>query len=178
MAAVEAEGSNNQMWSELLETLFDANHERLYRLARRLSRDSEDARDLVQETFLRAARRPASIPMRSSEAEAWLTRILINLCKDRQRKRIVRNRPQPELVSPSTSHDPESALVAKATVETALARLAPRRRAVLVLYELEGVPVRRISDLLGVAQVTVRWHLAAARKEMARILTPPRKEAL
>jgi RNA polymerase sigma factor (sigma-70 family) len=67
--------------------------------------------------------------------------------------------------------------VAKATVETALAQLAPRRRAVLVMYELEGVPVRRISDLLGVAQVTVRWHLSAARKEMARILTPPRKEA-
>jgi RNA polymerase sigma-70 factor (ECF subfamily) len=165
------------MWSELLETIFDANHERLYRLARRMARDAEDARDLVQDTFLRAARRPAAIPLGGNEAEAWLTRILINLCKDRQRKWVVRNRPQPDMALPEASRDPESALVAKATVETALAQLAPRRRAVLVLYELEGVPVRRISDLLGVAQVTVRWHLSAARKEMARILTPPRKEA-
>ena len=40
--------------------LFDAHHQRLYRLARRMSSTADDARDLVQEAFLRAARSPGS----------------------------------------------------------------------------------------------------------------------
>src|SRR5713226_3263903 len=46
--------------TERLGVLFDAHHGRLYRLARRLSPTVDDAKDLVQETFLRAARAPAS----------------------------------------------------------------------------------------------------------------------
>jgi DNA-directed RNA polymerase specialized sigma24 family protein len=45
-----------------LGALFDLHHQRLYRLARRLSRDAEDARDLVQETFLSCAPRNPPTP--------------------------------------------------------------------------------------------------------------------
>jgi len=41
---------------ERLEYLFDRHHERLYRLARRLAPTMDDALDLVQDTFLKAAR--------------------------------------------------------------------------------------------------------------------------
>ena len=61
-----------------LGSLFDTHHQRLYRLARRLSRSTEDARDLVQETFLRAARSPDSIPEGVSREEAWLVRMVLN----------------------------------------------------------------------------------------------------
>ena len=62
--------------------LFDAHHERLYRLARRLTPSVDDALDLVQETFLRAARSPRAVPFGSSPEEAWLVRVLINICRD------------------------------------------------------------------------------------------------
>ena len=55
-------------------------------------------------------------------------------------------------------------------MQHALNRLPPRRRAILVLYELEGAAIPAIARLLGVSAVTVRWHLSIGRREMARVL--------
>lgn len=151
--------------------LFDAHHQRLFRLARRLSRSAEDARDVVQETFLRAARAPESIPHGSPNEEAWLVRVLINICRDRWRHTAVRTRAAAEgHVSPGEAAHPESGLLAKAMVAQALERLPPRRRAILVLYELEGAAIPAIAKMLGVTPVTVRWHLSIGRREMAKAL--------
>jgi RNA polymerase sigma factor (sigma-70 family) len=60
-------------------------------------------------------------------------------------------------------------------VQDALERLAPRRRAILVLYELEGTGIKEIATLLGVSAVTVRWHLSVGRREMAQALGVGRK---
>ncbi len=162
--------------SDVLGELFDEHHDRLYRLARRLSRHAEDARDLVQETFLRVARRPDSLPQRSSEAEAWLVTVLVNLTRDRERRLSVRRRYALEevpMATPMRPPDPESAAVARSTVQGALARLTSRRRAVVVLLDLEGLSVKRVAALLGVAPVTVRWHHAAGRRQLARLLETP-----
>jgi RNA polymerase sigma-70 factor (ECF subfamily) len=161
------------VWPDQLGALFDAHQGRLYGLARRLARDPEDARDLVQETFLRAARHPRALQRRDGDPEAWLVRVLVNLCRDRQRRQRVRQQtPDERLPSPLADPDPESAAVARATVQRALAELSPKRRAVLVLYELEQQPVPRVAELLGLSQVTVRWHLSSGRKELARRLAP------
>ena len=61
-------------------------------------------------------------------------------------------------------------MMARAMVQDALSRLAPRRRAILVLYELEGTEIKEIAKLLGVSAVTVRWHLSVGRREMAQVL--------
>jgi RNA polymerase sigma-70 factor (ECF subfamily) len=151
--------------------LFDTHHHRLYRLARRLSRSSEDARDLVQDTFLRAARSPGSIPDGTASEEAWLVRVLINLCRDRWRKAGVRTRARSYEVPGDVSFDnPESAVLARAMVWRALERLPPRRRAAIVMYELEGATIPAIAKLLGVTAVTVRWHLSRGRRELANVL--------
>ncbi len=133
---------------------------------------SEDARDLVQDAFFRAARRTRSIPVEESAAEAWMFRILVNLCRDRFRKTAVRRRLRHALERPvPAAPDPESAAVARVTVATALAELPAKRRAVVVLAELEGLPTRRIARLLGCSEVTVRGHLALARRQLRRLLT-------
>lgn len=151
--------------------LFDAHHQRLFRLARRMARSGEDARDAVQEAFLRAARSPASIPCGNSNEEAWLVRVLINICKDRWRHRAVRTRAAAEgHVAAPHAVNPEPGMMARAMVAQALEGLPPRRRAILVMYELEGATIPSIARLLGVTPVTVRWHLSVGRREMAKIL--------
>jgi RNA polymerase sigma-70 factor (ECF subfamily) len=164
---------HTQTATDRLGRLFDAHHERLFRLARRLSSDREEARDLVQEAFLRAARQPWKVPEGDQPEEAWLVRTLVNLCRDRFRRLVVRSRAASEIrrvgLEPVSQH-PEEAVVARATVQSALACLSARRRAVVVLHELEGVAVREVARLLGVAEVTVRWHLLAARRDLASLL--------
>lgn len=166
-----------------LEALFNAQHRRLYLLARRMSRDAEEARDLVQEAFVRLARSGGALPAEGFAAEAWLTRTVVNLCHDRWRREKRRARASAGLgPGGGSAPDPESAAVARATVTAALSRLAPRRRAVVVLHDLAGESVADIARRLGTARVTVRWHLAAARRELRRLLTaapspaPPEKE--
>lgn len=151
--------------------LFDLHHQRLFRLARRLSGNAEDARDLVQETFLRAARSPRSIPQGAPNEEAWLVRVLINICRDRWRQAAVRRRARVSgRVSAEPAFNPEPHLIAKSLVRHALDALPPRRRAILILYELEGATIPTIAQLVGVTPVTVRWHLSRGRHEMAKAL--------
>jgi len=156
--------------TDRLAELFDSHQNRLFHLALRLCSDREEARDLVQEAFLRAARQPGSVPEGEPNGEAWLVRTLVNLCRDRYRRLAVRSKARGQLLREAESAHPEEAHVARATVKAALARLAPRRRAVIVLHELEGRPVRDVARLLGVTEVTVRWHLLAARRELAKVL--------
>jgi RNA polymerase sigma-70 factor (ECF subfamily) len=171
-AAVALPEQRTDVAVDRLGALFDAHHQRLYRLARRLSRSAEDARDLVQETFLRAARTPGSVPEGPSQEEAWLVRVLVNLCRDQWRQTTRRRRldERGDSARALPYADMESALVARSVVWHALDALAPRRRAVVVLHELEGAPVGRIAALLGVTEVTVRWHLSMGRRQLARVI--------
>jgi RNA polymerase sigma factor (sigma-70 family) len=160
-----------------LAELFDAHHERLYRLARRLAPAADEALDLVQETFLKAARAPRSVPAGHADEEAWLVRVLINIRRDQWRKTEVRARHDRDLAPPPhvAAHQ-ESAFIAHATVWGALDRLTPRRRAVIVMHELEEMPIAAIASTLGITAVTARWHLAMGRRDLARALTPQMEE--
>ena len=48
----------------------------------------------------------------------------------------------------------------------ALNILPPRRRAIVIMYELEGLAIPRIAALLGITAITVRWHLSVARRDL------------
>jgi RNA polymerase sigma-70 factor (ECF subfamily) len=167
--------------ADRLSTLFDTHYGRLYRLARRLLPRRDDALDLVQETFLRAARSPDSVPVGTSNEEAWLVRVLVNIRRDQWRHAAVRDRfsRNTNLSGSETAgfgRDPEPAIIARTTVWKALDLLPPRRRAVVVMYELDGLDISSISSLLGVSSITVRWHLSRGRRELARAIKPTRRK--
>lgn len=158
---------------ERVAALFDIHHERVYRLARRLTSSADDALDLVQDTFLRAARSPASVPYGRDREEAWLVRVLVNLRRDQWRKAGVRKRHDEPSSRCDVQPDHASAVVARATIWRALDVLPPRRRAVIVMHELEGFTISAIASQLGISAVTVRWHLSAGRRQLTRLLTSP-----
>lgn len=159
--------------ADRVAALFDEHHGRLYRLARRLTGNVDDALDLVQETFLKAARSPSSVPMGARHEEAWLVRVLINIRRDQWRRAAVRTRYLEGMRRSARVTDGQDArLIARATVWRALDALTPRRRAVIVLHELEGLTPSAIASLLGISAVTVRWHLSRGRRELARVIRP------
>jgi len=158
--------------SDRVAALFDFHYPRIYRLARRLTGSSDDALDLVQETFLRAAQSIASLPHGREREEAWLIRVLINLRRDEWRRAAVRRRHDALRIQPGLQPDHGSAAIARATIWRALQELPPRRRAVIVMHELEGLTVSTIALQLGISAITVRWHLSAGRRQLTRLLTP------
>lgn len=156
-----------------LAGLFDTHHQRLYRLARRLAATSDEARDLVQDTFLRIARSPHLVPPAVSSDEAWLVRVMVNVARDGWRRRATHRRfveRGEDGTTRPTASDTEARLIARRTVWWALEQLPPRRRAAIVLYELEGQAMGDIARLLGISAITVRWHLSRGRRELARLL--------
>lgn len=156
--------------ADRLEELFENHHGRLYALAVRMSVAGDEATDLVQETFLRAARSRQSIPA-GVGGERWLVRVLVNLCRDRYRRRAYRGRRRAEFQPVHTTRSSEAAFAARDTVRAALARLPARRRAVVVLRELEDHDTADIAELLGMSAVTVRWHLSQGRRQLRDLLT-------
>jgi RNA polymerase sigma-70 factor (ECF subfamily) len=154
--------------SRRLGELFDGQQARLFRLARRMGADPAEAADLVQEAFLRLARGRRPIP-EGTGGERWLVRTLVNLCRDRRRRLAVRAAGD-RLLPPARRSDPQSEVALRDAVRDALGRLSPRRRAVVVLHEIEGMEVSEVAGLLGIARVTVRWHLSAGRRDLRRIL--------
>lgn len=164
-----------------LAVLFDIHYDRLYRLARRLTTSADDALDLVQETFLRVARYPRSVPVGLANEEAWLVRILINIRRDEWRKASSRSRFEEAASGEShlrpTNRGLEEAVIARAIVWRALDVLSPRRRAVVVMSELEGLSIPAIASVLGISQITVRWHLSMGKRDLTTALKPYMEDA-
>ena len=154
-----------------LSALFEAHSDRLYRLARRLVPSADAALDLVQETYLKAARASRHVPDGARDEEAWLVRILVNVRRDQWRREGVRRNYESQVKHRVPEyHDPETALLIQASIWSALDHLAPRRRAVIVMHEIEGLSMPSIASLLGINTITVRWHLSRGRRELRQLL--------
>lgn len=158
-------------WTDRVAELFERHHGALWRFALRMTGDPADAEDLVQETFLRATTWRRRLPAPEPAALAWLMQTLVNLQRDRRRRGEVRRRHAQgaaAAVAASPTPDPERLATIHEGLVAALAGLPARRRAVLVLHELDGLDSGRVAVLLGMRVPTVRWHLAAARRHLLR----------
>ncbi|MFI5335955.1 MAG: sigma-70 family RNA polymerase sigma factor [Opitutales bacterium] len=146
-----------------------------YNLARWLLRNEQDARDSVQEAYLRAFKAYAGF--RGGDGRAWLLTIVRNVCYSHLRR--VR-RDQPPETFDEARHGPvnDSAEAAarlrreidRERLEAALAALPDEMREVLVLHELEGLSYKEIAAVGGIPLGTVMSRLARARLRLQRAL--------
>jgi RNA polymerase sigma-70 factor (sigma-E family) len=137
--------------------------------------DARDAEDLVQETFLRVARRWNRVRSMDNPS-AYARRILINLILQAAERR---SRQRAELAQQNTgidAADQNAALALRhvddlAEFRWALAQLTARQRAVLVLRYWADLPVVEVADILGCSSGTVTATASRAAGRLAEILT-------
>ncbi len=144
---------------------------RVFALVARFAREAHQIDDLAQEVFIRAWQRLGQY-REEAPFEHWLSRIAVHACYDflrRQRRwSLFRSVPIESVDLPDT--DRASALEAREVVEKALARLKPKERLVLTLFELEGHSVREIAALTGWSEANVKTRASRARAELKKIL--------
>ncbi len=152
------------------EALYRLYGARMKSLAFHILGDRADAEDAVQETFLKLYRGLDGFAGQSSFS-TWVYRILINTCKDQQR-RAQRARPA---ILPSDLRAPAGAdPPLRIALERAVAALDERRRMVFVMFEVEGMRHSEIAAILDISDNASRSLLFEARQDLRRMLTEKR----
>ena len=128
----------------------------LYRVAYSFMKNSADAEDMVQETFIRLLRSGTSFASEQHE-KAWLIVTVSNLCKSALRSPWQRREALDAITEPSTVED--------APLDAVLA-LPEDYKLPVYLFYYEGYPTAEIARMLGVAPATVRSRLNRARKKL------------
>jgi RNA polymerase sigma-70 factor (ECF subfamily) len=159
----------------------------IFALAYRTIGREEDARDVCQETFLRAFR---ALPRFRGQAKfsSWLYSIALNLCRDwirRERRTPIVQAPEHvdvlELAAEAMPSESVETLVARRdvprAVKRAIARLPPEQRMAILLKEYHGLTFQEIADIVGCPLSTVKTRLyqglAVLRRELAASGTVP-----
>src|SRR5713101_3464213 len=156
---------------------------RVYQLALGMVRDSDEAMDITQETFVRVHRYLPSFKGDSSFF-TWTYRIAMNLCLDAQRRKGRAERidaTEGDEAEIEAAMDPPSAALAgpqraalnselKEKIEEALAGLSENHRSILLLREVEGLSYEELAKVLGIRKGTVMSRLFHARLKMQKKL--------
>jgi RNA polymerase sigma-70 factor (ECF subfamily) len=166
-----------------LDEIFRANQKFLWGLCYRLTGDAADAEDIVQETFVRALKKP---PARQDEPwRPWLVQVAMNLGRDLLRRRRRRQYDGPWLPSPIDTgnestppsfepvDDAGNPLARYDMLESvsyafliALEPLTPLQRGVLLLRDVFDYSVRETAEALSISEANVKTTHTRARRAM------------
>ena len=163
---------NQKAYARLVETHRVA----VFHIVNRIVRNDEAARDLVQETFMKAF---TSLGSYRSEFRfsTWLYKIAANSSIDYLRKKRIHalsldapmetSDGQIEIEVPDETHNPETQLVRKQqrfSINEAIDSLPPKYREVIELRHKDDKPYEEIADLLGIPVGTVKARIFRARE--------------
>lgn len=151
---------------ELLRAIHDEHAPALRRYVVRLTRDTAFADDVVQETLLRAWRRPQILDQSESSARAWLFTVARNLVIDEWRSARANHEITTDTLPERASADKTDAVLDAWLVADALAGLSDDHRAVVVCAYYQGRSVAETAEALDIPPGTVKSRLHYALRAM------------
>src|ERR1041385_1778013 len=170
---------------ESFEVLVERHQHRVFAVARGIVKRQEDVEDIAQQVFVKAYFSLKRFDQRAAFS-TWLYKITVNECWDLLRKRKARplvyesdfsEEQSRQYAAPerdmANGPDASDRMALRERLETMLAQLGKRDRAMLVLKEVEGFSVEEIGESMGLNPNTVKVRLFRARK---RILEYSRRE--
>jgi RNA polymerase sigma factor (sigma-70 family) len=159
-----------------LGALYDRYSRDVWRVVDRVTRESSEVEDVVHATFLALPRLAANFDGRSITCRNWLcgvaTRLALRHGRGLRRLRAMLARfhattPRASLVNPESLAGDREELAA---IEQAVVALSPKKRAVFVLIECEGLSHVEVAEALRIPLPTVRTRLFGAKAELRAAL--------
>ena len=155
--------------------LYRAHRGEVHRAVFRVLGPTDEMEDVIQEAFLQIHRSLGSF-RGQSKFSTWAHRVAMNVALQhlRKKKTAVRSRAQDGLedtVEAGASASPHRDLETRQRLDAmrrALGRLSPKKRAVVVLHDMQGMEARDIARTLRVPVFTVRTRLFYGRRELYR----------
>lgn len=153
--------------------LYRAHAADVFRVARPFVDGDAEAEEVTQEVFI-AAFRAIGAFRGQARLRTWLYRITVNRALKRRRWRTRRREVGPEPIEQVAGRRADPEVLARdrqalALVAQCLDRLEPRKRAVLILHELEGLDTKEISEILDCPRSTVLTRLSRARADLLQL---------
>ncbi|MDE7266319.1 MAG: RNA polymerase sigma factor [Lachnospiraceae bacterium] len=155
---LEAKKGNSDAFTRLMQSQL----QNMYKAASAILNNDEDVADAISDTILTCWEKLCQLK-NPAFFRTWMTRILINKCKDiiRKQRGFLSVEELPEQPVYDTKYE-------NAEWKDALNTLDEKHRIVMVLYYVEGFNTVEISDMLELPESTVRSRLSRGREKLAR----------
>lgn len=142
--------------------LMELQMQSMYKVARAYLNNNEDVADAIQDTILTCFEKLQTLE-NNRYFKTWMTRILINKCKDilQARSRVMYTDNLPE--TPVYEEDFEAL-----EWDNVLAPVDEKYRTILLLYYMEGFNTREISEILNLKESTVKSRLQRGRRKVSQ----------
>ena len=152
-----------------LREVFDEHAAYILRTLRHLGVAESDIEDVGQEVFVTVHRRLSTFEGRS-KLRTWLYGICLRVASDHRRRAYVRREratadPARDIAE-ADERAPDAQVQARAELHTLLDDLDEDKRAVVVLYEIEGFSMKEVAEIVGCPLQTAYSRLHAARDRM------------
>ena len=148
---------------------FERELDYLFETLHRLGAGPREAEDLAQEVFVVLHRHWATLDL-TRPLRPYLFGVAFRIvCAHRRRR--AREIPHPVVDAPDHGANPEGLLQSKQSIEvlmTALEHVPLPRRAVVVMHDLDGVPIADVAQRLSISRFGAYARLRKARQELAR----------
>ena len=160
------------------EKLVSPHFNNLYKLAYRLTRQRDNAEDLVQDLLLKVYHRRQEM-QGIEKLAAWLSRVLYRLFIDQYRQQqrspinlmsdenVIYNTHASNMAGPSEVANAE---LSHELINAALAQLSVDRRTLIMLHDVEGYNLQEINEITDIPVGTIKSRLSRARNKLRKII--------